>query len=237
MRILGPHLAPGRVVLAARPGHRAGHEPELDGIVVGDEQERPASPSACGRARRGTPPRPAGRRASADEVGAGRVDVPALAGVAALAEHHDRLLAAAAPHGHLEPAVGSRPARRRPRTRRAEPVQRGSAPAATTRRGRCRGSRGVRRPGAGVADALDDVGQVRAGAQVAEPEREDLVAAGVEGVGEQVLVGGDDRQAQVEVAGAGVEGVRRPGRPRAASAGAPAKSSSEASWAVESAPI
>ena len=38
------------------------------------------------------------------------------------------------------------------------------------------------------------VGQVGAGPQVAEAELEDLVAGGVDAVGEQVLVGADERQ-------------------------------------------
>ena len=59
----------------------------------------------------------------------------------------------------------------------------------------------VRAPGAAVVAAGDRVGEVLAGAQVAEAELEDLVAGGVDAVGEQVLVRADERQAEVEVAG------------------------------------
>ena len=79
MRILGTHLAPGRVVLAARPGHGARHEPELDGVVVGDEQEasRPGSADADVLGAVLDAGAAAAERAR-HEVGAGRVDVPAL---------------------------------------------------------------------------------------------------------------------------------------------------------------
>ena len=56
-------------------------------------------------------------------------------------------------------------------------------------------------PGAAVVAAGHAVGQVLAGAQVAEAQLEDLVAGGVDAVGEQVLVRADERQAEVEVAG------------------------------------
>ena len=56
-------------------------------------------------------------------------------------------------------------------------------------------------PGSAVVAAGDLVGQVLPGAQVAEAQLEDLVAGGVDAVGEQVLVGADQGQADVEVAG------------------------------------
>ena len=49
-------------------------------------------------------------------------------------------------------------------------------------------------PGAAVVAARHHVVEVLAGAQVAEPQRVDLVAGRVHGVGEQVLVGADDGQ-------------------------------------------
>ena len=101
-RVLGPDLTPGRVVLPAGTGERTGRQPELDRVVVGD-QEEVTVPDVLGAVHHPGPP--AAERAG-DQVGAGRVDVPRLRGVAALAEHHDGLLAAAPPEGHLVAAVG-----------------------------------------------------------------------------------------------------------------------------------
>ena len=66
---------------------------------------------------------------------------------------------------------------------------------------------GVGAPGAPVVAARHLVGQVLAGAQVAEAQPVDLVAGGVDGVGQQPLVGADQGQPELEVAAAGVEGA------------------------------
>ena len=59
-------------------------------------------------------------------------------------------------------------------------------------------------PGTPVIAAGDPVTEVLAGVQVAEAELEDLVAVGVDAVGEQTLVGTDRGDPEVEVSGAPV---------------------------------
>jgi hypothetical protein len=57
----------------------------------------------------------------------------------------------------------------------------------------------VGRPGGAVVGAGHLVGEVLAGAQVAEAQRVDLVAVGVDRPGEQVLVGADEGQPELQV--------------------------------------
>ena len=67
--------------------------------------------------------------------------------------------------------------------------------------------RRVRGPRTPVVGPLDLVGEVATGREVSGTGGEDLVAGGVDGVGQQVLVGTRRPESQVEVAGARVEAV------------------------------
>ncbi len=63
----------------------------------------------------------------------------------------------------------------------------------------------VRAPGTPEVAPRHTVDEILAGAQIAEPEFEDLVARSVDAVGEQILVRTDDGDPDVEVAGPGVQ--------------------------------
>ncbi len=140
--VLAAHLLPC-VTGLVHGRDRCRHQPELDGVVVGDQQQPP-------------PPAPAGTLGSRDMLGpvedAGAatahrpwlrlgpvgVDDPALAGVPALAPDQHLVAAAAAPQVHREPLVGFAEHEGVVGRGGADPVPPDLMGAGTQRRARCR---------------------------------------------------------------------------------------------------
>ena len=198
--ILGTDLPPGAVVLVGVERHRAVDQAELRRLVVGHQQQVGPDPSPAQVLRAVAGRRPSARRPTGGDSGESRVDQPGLAGVPALGQDQDRVAAAALPERQLEPLVRLDQHPHVVRDGGADPVPPHLVrPVGLVVHG-VEEPRRVRAPGAAVVAARHHVGEVGAGAQVAEPQGEHLVAGGVDGVGEQVLVGADQGQAEVEVA-------------------------------------
>ena len=193
-RVLGADRAHG-VVLVRLAGHRAAEQPELGGVVVGDEQQRsePSGSTTCS-AWYSTPVPPAADRARR-RLGACGVDHPDLAvsRLSAQITTTPPLRVARTSSSNARPAPRA-PARRRPRACRAGAARPGRA--GRPRRGRCRRSGPSprsRRRRSSVRGTSS--GRSCAGLEVAEPQRVDLVTGRVDRVRQQALVRADQASA------------------------------------------
>ena len=198
-RVLGTHLPPGGGVLVGAVGHGRRHQPELHRVVVGDHEQLAGA----------AVPAPVlgvvldALAASSDRPGSAgdvvRVDRPGFGGGVALRPQHHEVAAAGQPGADLEALVGLLQHQHVVGDRGADPVP----PHLERPVGRVvhgvEEPGGVGAPGAAVVGARHRLGEVLAGAQVAEAELEDLLPGEVHGVGEQVLVGTDLTQAEVEI--------------------------------------
>ena len=195
-RVLVPHRSPGGVVLVGgRDGGRG--EAELDGVVVGDQEQGtggevlgavedpgPSSADGGGRRLRGT-----------------RVDRPLLAGVAALAAQQHDLAAPGRADRQREPLIGLLEDEDVVVGRGADPVPPDLVGAVRRVVDGVEEVRRVRAPRPAVVAARHHLVEVGPGAQVAEPELVDLLAGAVRRPGQEVLVRTDQGHAEVEVVG------------------------------------